>query len=59
MCVLYADAPLVSSEEGETNELLQAHLEAALAQCFYCQYGVDLPWRDEYWGGIFQARIDP
>lgn len=51
-----ADAPALSSEPEETNESLQARLEGALAQCVYCLYGVDLPWRDQYWGGIFDVR---
>ena len=37
--------------------MLQQRLEGALAQCVFCLYGVDLPWRDEYWGGIFEVRL--
>ena len=39
------------AEEEAEDPGLQERLEAALAQCVFCLYGVDLPWRDEHWGG--------
>lgn len=39
-----------ADEEAE-DPGLQERLEPALAQCVFCLYGVDLPWRDEHWGG--------
>ena len=36
---------------------LQERLEGALAQCVFCLYDVDLPWRDEHWGGEFEVRL--
>ena len=42
---------IVGPEEEADDPGLQERLEAALAQCVFCLYGVDLPWRDELWGG--------
>lgn len=39
------------AEEEADDPGLQERLEAALAQCVFCLYGVDLPWRDVHWGG--------
>ena len=45
------------ADEENDDPGLQERLEAALAQCVFCLYGVDLPWRDEHWGsGSFEAR---
>ena len=44
----------VTGEDADIPDL-QEQLEGALAQCVFCLYDVDLPWRDEDWGGEFEV----